>query len=216
MHVPFNYNANTYKTSVMKNLRRFSVISSCSFLVGLILASSIQLYAQVKYRAEDLVVNVNGNSSAGEWQIKTNKGQLEAVFGLNGTGKITSLYTLWFTVECATLKSGAAAMEKNAYKALKANDNETINFVLKSSKIKEIVPGTYEVTCTGFLTIAGVEKETELIVNCVVNEDKTFTCSGLKKLKLSDFAIKFPSSPANSIQPADDISIAYNVKMGRM
>ena len=200
----------------MKNLRRVGVISGCSLVVGLILASSVRLHAQVKYRSEDLIVNVKGSSSAGEWQIKTNKGQLEAVFGLNGTSKITSLYTLWFTVECSTLKNGAPTMEKNAQKALKANDNETINFVLKSSKTKETVPGTFELTCTGFLTIAGVEKETELIVACVLNDDKTFTCSGVKNLKLSDFHIKVPSTPSNNIQPADDISIAYNLKIGRM
>ena len=107
-------------------------------------------------------------------------------------------------------------MEKNTYKALKSNTNETINFILKSSKIKEINPGVFELRCTGFLTIAGVEKETELVVNCISNEDKSFTCSGTKNLKLSDFDVKIPSAGPNTIQPADDVSILYNLKIGRM
>ena len=200
----------------MKNLRRLSVITACSLLVGIMLTSSSKLSAQFKFRSEDLAVTVKGNSTAGEWQIKSGKGQLETVFGLNAGNKITAIYSLWFTVECESLKGGANAMEKNTYKALKSNTNETINFILKSSKIKEINPGVFELRCTGFLTIAGVEKETELVVNCISNEDKSFTCSGTKNLKLSDFDVKIPSAGPNTIQPADDVSILYNLKIGRM
>jgi hypothetical protein len=200
----------------MKNLRRLSVITACSLLIGIMFTSSLKLNAQFKYRSEDLAVTVKGNSAVGEWQVKSNKGQLETVFGLNASNKITAVYSLWFTVECESLKGGVNAMEKNTYKALKSNSNETINFILKSSKVKEIIHGIFEVRCTGFLTIAGVEKETELVVNCILNDDKSFACSGTKSLKLSDFDVKIPSAGPNTIQPADDISISYNLKIGRM
>lgn len=200
----------------MKNVRRISVFTIRSILMGLVLTSSLALNGQFKYRSEDLVVTVKGNSSVGEWQIKSNKGQVEAVFGLNAANKITALYTLWFTVECETLKGSANAMEKNTHKALKSNSNETINLVLRSSKVREIASGIFEVKCTGFLTIAGVEKETELVVTCILNEDKSFTCSGTKDLKLSDFDVKLPSGGANSVLPADDVSISYNLKIGRL
>jgi polyisoprenoid-binding protein YceI len=200
----------------MKNLRRLSVSTTLAVLVFLLFSSTVKLQAQFKYRSEELVVNVKGTSAVGDWQTKSNKGQIEAVFGLNANNKITGIYSLWFTVECESLKSGTAAMDKDAYKALKTSGSETVNFVLKSAKVKEIVNGIFELRCTGFLTIAGVEKETELLVTCIVNEDKSFSCSGTKDLKLSEFNIKLPSAVLNNIKPADDIAISYNLKIGRM
>lgn len=200
----------------MKNLRRRSVSTTITLLFVLLLSAITSLQAQYKYRSEDLVINVKGSSSAGDWQTKSNKGEIEAVFGLNSNNKITNIYSLWFTVDCETLKSGTVAMDKDAYKVLKTNGNETINFVLRSAKVKEIVPGIFELKCTGFLTIAGVEKETEIVVTCVVNDDKSFTCSGTKDLKLSEFNIKLPPAIVNNIKPADEISISYNLKIGRM
>ena len=200
----------------MKNLQRKGVTTTLTFLVFLLCSLTLKLQGQFKYRSEDLVINVKGTSAVGEWQTKSNKGQIEAVFALNSNNKITNLYSLWFTVDCESLKSGAAAMDKDAYKALKTNGSETINFVLKSAKVKEIVNGIFELRCTGFLTIAGVEKETELLVTCIVNEDKSFSCSGTKDLKLSEFDIKLPTAVLNNIKPADDIAISYNLKIGRM
>ena len=52
----------------MKKFRRFSVITGFPLLVGIIF-TSMNSSGQQKYRSEDLVVNVKGNSTAGEWQV---------------------------------------------------------------------------------------------------------------------------------------------------
>jgi len=178
-----------------------------------ILCTVKQTIAQVKYHADNMNISIKGNSNVNQWELQSDKGQLEAVFVLSAQQKITGLFSLWFTVDAETLKSGRTAMDKDAYKALKSNNFESINFVLSTAAITESAPGVYLLKCKGFLTIAGTEKETELAVDCKVNNDNTFTCSGVVPLKMSDFNIKAPSAMMGSIKAVDDISIAYSMKI---
>ena len=173
---------------------------------------SFVVVGQQKYRSEDLLVQVKGTGSAGPWEIKSNRGELETTLGLTAS-KVTGLYSLWFTVECESLQSPETSTAKNAHKAWKSSGNETINFVLSSAKVKEVAIGVYEMTCLGFLTIAGIERETDLKVTCKANDDESFTCSGTKQLKMSDFDIKLPTAVMNNLKPADSIVIAYNLKI---
>jgi hypothetical protein len=177
--------------------------------------SVVTTQAQQKFRSEDLVVQVKGAASAGQWEIKSEKGQLETVLGL-ANSRITGLYSLWFVVECESLQSDESALTKNVHKALKSSSNEQINFVLSKAKVKEAANGIYEMFCEGFLTIGGVEKETDLKVSCKLNDDKSYTCSGSKKLKMSEFDIKLTPAIMNNLKPSDDIEIFYNLKISRM
>ena len=196
-------------------MRRIGVLHAVAICIAALALTAVSTQGQQKFRSEDLVVQVKGAASTGQWEIKSDKGQLETILGLTNS-KITGLYSLWFTVDCESLQSDESTLTKNAHKALKSSANEQINFVLSSAKVKEVTGGVYDMNCHGFLTISGVEKETDLKVTCKVNDDKSYTCSGSKKLKMSEFDIKLPPAVMNNLKPADDIEIFYQLKISRM
>ena len=200
----------------MKNFRRISVTSAFFFVLIFVLSAFIKTAnAQVKYHTDDLNVSIKGTTSVQPWELKSDKGQFEAVFGLGKNDKITDIYTLWFTIETELLKSGHAAMENSAYKALKTKSYDNISFIHKSSIINQVDSKHFEIKCNGYLTVAGTEQETNLVVSCKLNDDKTFTCTGSKKLKMTDFNIKPPSVGLGTVKASDEISIAYDLIIGK-
>jgi YceI-like protein len=199
----------------MKNLRRISVISTFSFLVIVMLTLPILSSSQVKYRSEALTISIKGTSSLHDWEMKSDKGQLDAVLVLGNNFKITGISGLHFTVQSKSLKSGRSQMDNNSYKALKTNTYNSISFVLSSANIIQSDANSYQLKCLGNLTIAGTTHETELVVGCIINADKSYTCSGSKKLKMTDFNIKPPTVLMGTIKTGDEISVAYNLKIAK-
>ena len=106
-------------------------------------------------------------------------------------------------------------MDKNTYKALKTDTYNSISFNLTSSKITQLEANSYQLKCLGNLTIAGTTRETELIAACKLNADKTYTCSGAKKLKMTDFNVKPPTAVMGTIKTGDEISVAYSLNIGK-
>ena len=169
--------------------------------------------AQVKYRSEDLTVSVKGTSSLHDWEMKTNRGKVEAVLLLGPDYKITGVSGLRFTVESESLKSGHSLMDNNTYKALKTDNFSNILFVLSSATISQTDANTYLLKCMGNLTIAGKTRETDLVASCKLNGNGVFTCSGTKNLKMSDFGVKAPTVLMGTVKTGNDVSIGFNLKI---
>ena len=199
----------------MKNNKLSRVACLLSFFFVVFSAVPGTAVAQAKYRSENLTISIKGTASAENWELKSDKGELEAVFGFDSRLKVSGLYSLWFTVGTESLKGDYGAMESSAYKALKSKDFDNISFIHKSSTINQLDANRFDILCIGYLTVAGSEQETNLVVSCTLNDDTTYTCTGTKKLKMTDFNIKAPSVAKGIIKAADDISISYNATITR-
>src|SRR4051812_41955178 len=194
---------------------RLSALPMLTTLVLFLTVISNTATAQVKYRSEDLTILIKGTSSLHDWEIKSDKGQFEALFVLGPNYNITGISGLKFTVQSKSLKSGHDMMDNNTYKALKTSDFNSISFVLKNAVINQQDANNYQLKCIGNLSIAGTTKETELIASCKLNADKTFSCSGAKKLKMTDYNVKPPTVLMGTIKTGDEISVAYNLKIAK-
>src|SRR5437867_13091857 len=129
----------------MKNVRRLSVTSGVSILFIIILLwFPGYVIGQVRYRSEGSTVWIKGTSSLHDWEIKSDKGQLEADLVVGNNYEITGISGLRFTVEAESFKSGHHLMDKNTYKALKTNSYNSISFVLTSANIRQVNANTYE------------------------------------------------------------------------
>ena len=195
----------------MKRFRTTGLFTAILIVFSCLFLSSAT--AQVKYRSQDLTVKVTGTSSLHDWEIESNKGKVEAVLVLGPNYKITGVSGLKFTVQSESLKSGHSSMDNNTYKALKTGQHESITFVLSSSTITQIDANTYLLKCVGNMTIAGTTRETDLVAQCKLSADGTFTCSGSKNIKMTDFNIKPPTAIMGTVKTGNDISIAYNLKI---
>jgi len=144
--------------------------------------------------------------------MKSTKGQVDALIDVNND-KVT-LSGLSFSFPAESLKSGHSMMDNNTYKALKTEQNPNISFVLVSANLAPAGANTYQLTGIGKLTIAGTTQQTDLSVLLKYNPaDKSFTCSGVKKFKMTQYGVKPPSVMLGTIKTGDEISIAYNLNI---
>ncbi|MCB0855839.1 MAG: YceI family protein, partial [Bacteroidetes bacterium] len=62
----------------------------------------------------------------------------------------------------------------------------------------------------GQLTIAGVTKTITLNADCKVSDNGQITCTGSKKIKMSDYGIDPPTAMFGTIKTGDDLTIVFS------
>jgi len=188
-----------------------SLITRKTFYLPLLLQLLVSIAtAQVKYHAKDnLQLVVNGTSTLHDWDMKTSKGECNAVFVVNAAGQLTGLTALSFTMPAESLKSDHSSMDKNAYKSLKTDKNANITYTLTSATL--LPDGT--VKCQGKLTIAGVTADAELVATTKVNADKSIAVKGTRKISMKDFNIDPPTFMMGTIKTGNDLTLQFDVTL---
>jgi len=116
-------------------------------------------------------------------------------------------------VPIATFKSRESGLDDNAAKALKATDNPVIRFDLTKEKLADgATDGTYVLTATGTLTIAGDTEPVTLTADATVTGNQIHL-KGVQPLKMTDFKITPPSISlvVTAITCTDAIEVHYDV-----
>ncbi len=174
-----------------------TLFSNLTRIFSLVLVSSLTIApssgkAQDKYHAQVVDMVVTGTSTLHDWTMKSNEAQSDATITVNND-KIT-FSNLSFSMPAESLKSGHSLMDKNTYKALNTDKNPNINFVLSSANVTPAGANTYKVNGVGKLTIAGTTKQTDMAATVKYNPaTKSFTCTGTKTLKMSEWGVKPPT-----------------------
>ena len=173
---------------------------------------SLSLIAQANYHSQVVDIKLNGTSNLHDWEMKAVVGTSDASIVLVN-GKVTSLSKMNFSLPVKNLKSGHDAMDKNTYKALNTTANPDIHFVLTSATVITTGGNTYKLNCVGKMTIAGKTNQTELVATGIYDPaDKSFTVTGVKKMKMTDYNVKPPKALLGTIKTGNDISISYNIQ----
>jgi polyisoprenoid-binding protein YceI len=187
-------------------LRRIALFVAINF------ALFVTVTAQTNYRTNVVDIKLNGTSNLHDWQMKAVSGTSAASFVVTN-GKVTSLSKLDFSLPVKSLKSGKSGMDKNTYKALNSDANPNISFVLTSGTVVSTGGNNYKLNCQGKMSIAGKTNQTELVASGIYNPaDKSFTVTGIKKMKMTDYNVKPPTALFGTITTGDAISISYNLK----
>ncbi len=173
---------------------------------------SVATMAQVKYHAKDnLKSEIKGTSTLHDWSMQASKGECNAIFILNPANQLTGLTFLNFIMPVEGLKSEKSSMDKNAYKALKSDQNPMISYHLTSASVAQ----DGSVKCLGKLTIAGATVDTELTATAKLNADKSIAISGSKKISMKDFNIAPPSFMLGTIKTGNDITLKFDVTLAK-
>ncbi|MFO7256882.1 MAG: YceI family protein [Bacteroidota bacterium] len=159
---------------------------------------------------EEGSIKIEGTSTMHDWDMTTGSISGTAAFVLNGNA-ITDINSLSVTIPAESLKSGKAAMDKNAYKSLKTDSHKDIAFVLTDVTRIEKSGGAYTITAQGKLTIAGTTKPVQLTAKAVVKGNGKIECTGEYALKMTDYKVEPPSFMFGSVKTGDDLRIKFNV-----
>jgi polyisoprenoid-binding protein YceI len=175
-----------------------------------IMAFSSQLMAQTSYhlaQSPNVTIKVLGSSNVHDWVMTSTAIESEGSFDLDGHHLHAFTLHLAFT----SLKSEHASMDDRTYKAVNAKKFPGISYKLTSAEVTPTGKGTYLIKTKGDLVISGVTQPVSIDVNAVVNADNTITCSGSKKIQLTDYGIKPPTFMLGAMKVYNDLTIQFNL-----
>lgn len=192
-----------------KNIKQILVLITIC-----IMGFSSLLKAQTTYKINgsmDLDMKLSGTSTLHKWAMNARTFNGEAQFGFKADHQLISLKGLTFSLAVLDLKSGENGLDKNAYKALKNNEYKDITYKLISATISPEKDNKYLIRARGSLTIAGVTKEVNMEVQCIVNDEATITCTGSEKLNMTDYAVKPPTFMLGAMKTGDAITLDFTL-----
>ena len=183
-------------------------------LISIIGLNSIG-FSQSTYKIEDpkdAKMKLFGTSTLHKWEMFALSVSSEAqfVFKLGSQSELNELKSLSFTLAVQDLKSDNKELDKNAYKALKAVKYKYIQYNLSSTTLLQ-EKGGYLLKTKGNLTIAGVSKEIDMDVHVIINKNGTITCTGSKKLIMTDYNVDPPSFMFGAMKTGDAITLEFNL-----
>jgi polyisoprenoid-binding protein YceI len=189
---------------------RVNAIAICSLAVAFFFSGLTNTFAQAKYHAQTMDLVLSGTSSIHDWEMKSGQGVFDATISVANDKVVFTGLSFNFPAE--SLKSGHGAMDKNTYKALNTEKNPNISFVLSSGNVTSLGANTYLLKGMGKLTISGTTVLTDLVVTLKYNPaDKSFSCTGVKKFKMTQYGVKPPTVMMGAIKTGDEVSISYTL-----
>ncbi|MEO5911218.1 MAG: YceI family protein [Pelobium sp.] len=156
-------------------------------------------------------IKVSGSSNLHDWTMKNEVLTAGATF-IFKAGKLTDMTALNFSMKVTNLKGDEDLLNSRAHKAMNAEKYSTINFKLSSATASPLANGHYTIKAYGKLEISGTAKDVVLYADAVQNSDKTISCTGSEKLKMSDYGIKPPSFMFGALKVTDDVTVSFNLK----
>ena len=170
----------------------------------------------VNYRTTaGALVSISGTSTLHDWTMKSSEGNSTASFTVDADQKVIRINSLSFSVRGESILSEHTLMNTKTYEALKTKSYPNISYVT-SGVIIVPAGNNFTAKSRGKLTIAGVSKDVEVIASCQFNQaDRSITCTGKQKIRMTEYAITPPSVMFNTIKTGDDITVDFNIKLNR-
>ncbi len=183
-------------------------------IMGIFLSMYAQKLKAQTYKivaGKDVNIKVLGSSNVHDWTEVTSAIESTGEFKIGDENQIQALESFNLAVTAKSLKSEHDMMDTRTYKAIKADQFPKITFKLESAAITPVQKNKVNIKATGNLTIAGVTQTIVLDVVAVVNTDNSITCTGSKKIKLTDYKIDPPSYLLGAMKVANELTIQYNL-----
>ncbi len=161
--------------------------------------------------SKDYQVSILGTSNLHDWDEKVKNVSGTTTVDWNTDGSF-DLHGIDIKMEVKSIKSESSAMDKNTYKALKADAYPFITVTL-NKPITDIVgkaAGT-TVTAKANVTIAGVTKVMDMQIQIKILATGKLTFEGSQRIKMSDFGLTAPKALLGTLKTGNEITIQFKV-----
>ena len=120
------------------------------------------------------------------------------------------LESVTLTLPVTSLKSGKGGLDKNLYKALNAERNPTITFVMMTY---DATPkgDAFDAVITGLLTVNGVAKEVKAEATMTPDGKGGLKAVGSAAMKMTDFGVKPVTALLGTIRTGDAITVKFDL-----
>jgi polyisoprenoid-binding protein YceI len=204
----FDLNKNT-----MKNINNRLATIKLIIAAVIFLAVPQLVMAQATYKlvqSQDVAIKVLGSSNIHDWVMTSTAMQSQGDFTVDAR-TLKALHTFGFQLAVKSLKSDHASMDTRTYKAVNASKYPIISYKLTDAEVTPVEKGKYLIKTKGSLTIAGETQTISMDVTAIVNADNSITCTGSKKVQLTDYGIKPPTFMLGSMKVTNDLTIQFNL-----
>ena len=195
----------------MNNMKKY--LESLTLIIMMIAISSIG-YTQTTYKVQDVKLKLYGTSTLHDWEMDATRANGESQLIFSTENELSSVKSLTFILEVKNLKSDNSSLDKNAYKALKADKYKTISYKLTAAT-KSPEKGGYLLKTRGKLTIAGTTRDVAMDIHLVTNENNTITYKGSYQLNMTDYGVEPPSFMLGAMKTGDALKLDFEVKYSK-
>ena len=154
-------------------------------------------------------IRVEGTSNVHDWHAASSEitATIQVAPPIGASAKVASVA---LTLPVRSLKSGKGGLDKNLYKALNADANPTITFVMKTYNATPSGE-SYAAVITGDLTVNGVTKEVKAEATMSADGKDAMRAVGNVAMKMTDFGVKPVTALLGTIRTADAITVKFDL-----
>jgi len=186
----------------MKSLMMLFVVA-----IGLFSRSATRLLENKYTLSKDYSITILGTSNLHNWNetVETATGNCNVDWNADGSFKLENLY---LDIKVTSIKSPEGGiMNRNTYKALKADNHPEIIFSLENPIMTGVSANS--ISAQGFLTIAGVTKPITMQVKVSMKGQGNLTFEGSQIIKMTDYGIIPPTALFGVLKTGDTITINF-------
>jgi polyisoprenoid-binding protein YceI len=152
-------------------------------------------------------VTVKGTSSMHEWESTVEKLEAKGSFVVTNNS-LTDIQDVVVKIPVKALKSTKGRMMDNkTYDAFNHEKNPNILFTLTGKTITQ----ANTMNVSGKLTMAGITKEIELILNYKLLPGGDLQVSGSKKLNMTEYKMEPPTAMFGAIVVGEEVTVTFEI-----
>jgi hypothetical protein len=160
-------------------------------------------------------LSISGTSTMHSYVVSTKAlkvgNAVASAADLNGLLQPGSLHGFELQIPVNTFTSDKDGLTRQMFKALKVDKHPTIAFRLNSYTVETAAAGVV-VRPTGTLTVAGVEKTIDMVLD-VKEVARTLQVRGTRDLLMTDFGIKPPTMFMGMLKTDDKVTITFTLQL---
>jgi hypothetical protein len=161
------------------------------------------------------VLSINGTSTMHDYIVSTKalkvRAGIAATADLKGLLQPGALQDFELQIPVNTFTSEKDGLTKQMFKAMKADKHPVITFKLTGYTV-EPVAGGFTIKPTGTLTVAGVEKPIDMVLD-VKEVAGALHVRGSRDLLMTDFGIKPPTMFMGMLKTNDKVTIKFELQL---
>ncbi len=124
-----------------------------------------------------------------------------------------ALDSVQVAVDVKGMRSGKDGLDKNMYKALKAEQHPKILCTITSFEAKATPSGALALVGHGRITVGGVEKKIQIPAQ-VTREGDALRVKGSVVVAMKDFGIKPPVMMMGTLKTGNDVTVEFDLVVG--
>jgi polyisoprenoid-binding protein YceI len=189
-------------------------------LIGLAVIVTAAMNANAQSRATLAPASkmwIEGTSNVHDWKVEATT--IDAQIELDAAGlaapPAAMLKKVTLTIPVTALKSEHAKMDDNIRKALKADRNPQIVYVLdKVDAVSAETKDGFTLRAQGTLNIAGVENAVTAEIAATRMADGTIKATGTVPVKMTAYQVKPPTAMLGAIKCGDEVKVKFDFVVG--